>query len=183
MAGFPQYGFKADFSDDAFLSADLLKPAPGVRNATNSLLSSFVSSKTGTRDPVLSRAGILFRYRHSSLTALPQRSSLRSGLYCPCPSTLIDLIRPTHEHSPISQLTAGYTESLCCAGAPRPPASGSELSLLVLVSMQPSMTTENPPVAYTQFLHQRHSLHLRKKDSAFSSIPPKSVTSGSPFRG
>ena len=48
--------------------------------------------------------------------------------------------------------------------------SGSELSLLILVSMQPSMTTENPPVAYTQFLHQQHSLHLRKTDSAFSSI-------------
>jgi len=32
-------------SDDAFLSADLLKPAPGVRNATESLLSSIVSSK------------------------------------------------------------------------------------------------------------------------------------------
>ena len=65
---------------------------------------------------------------------------------------------------------AGYTESLCCAGAPRLPTSGSELSLLILVSMQPSMTTENSPVAYTQFLHRRHSLHLRKTDSAFSSI-------------
>ena len=63
-AGFPQYGFKADISDDAFLSVDLLKPAPGVRNATYSLLSSFVSSETGTCDPVLSRAGFLFRYRH-----------------------------------------------------------------------------------------------------------------------
>ena|ERR1700733_3644254 len=57
---------------------------------------------------------------------------------------------------------AGYTGSLCCAGAPRLPTSGSELSLLILVSMQPSMTTENPPVAYTQFLHRRHSLHLQK---------------------
>jgi hypothetical protein len=63
-AGFPQYGFKADISDDAFLSVDLLKPAPGVRNATCSLLSSFVSSKTETCDPVLCRAGVLFRYRH-----------------------------------------------------------------------------------------------------------------------
>lgn len=59
-AGFPQYGFKADISDDAFLSADLLRPAPGARNATNSLLSSFVSSETKTCDPVLCRAGFLF---------------------------------------------------------------------------------------------------------------------------
>jgi hypothetical protein len=49
-AGFPQYGFKADLSDDAFLSADLLKPAPGVRSTTPSLLPSFVSSKTETCD-------------------------------------------------------------------------------------------------------------------------------------
>src|ERR1039458_9923565 len=97
MAGFPQYGFKADFSDDAFLSADLLKPDPGVRNTPNCFLSPSVSSKAGARDPVLSRACILFRYRHSSLTALPQRSSLRSGLYCPRPSTLIDLIRARSE--------------------------------------------------------------------------------------
>ena len=62
----------------------------------------------------------------------------------------------------------------------RLPPSGSELSLLILVSMQPSMTTEKP-VAYTQFLHRRHSLHLRKKDSAFSSIPPQSATGGTAF--
>ena len=98
---------------------------------------------------------------------------------------------PVHQHlltssepltsTPRFPSCAGYTESLCCAGAPRLPTSGSELSLLILVSMQPSMTTENPPVAYTQFLHRRHSLHLRKKDSAFSSIPPQSTTSGTAF--
>ena len=47
-AGFPQYGFKADISDGAFLAADLLKPVPGVRNPTDSLLPSFVSSETET---------------------------------------------------------------------------------------------------------------------------------------
>ena len=35
---------------------------------------------------------------------------------------------------------AGYTKSRCCAGAPRLPTSGSELSLLILVSMLPSST-------------------------------------------
>jgi len=51
-------------SDDAFLSVDLLKPAPGVRKPTDSLLPSFVSSQTETCGPVLSRTGFLFRYRH-----------------------------------------------------------------------------------------------------------------------
>src|ERR1039458_5289524 len=83
---------------------------------------------------------------------------------------------PVHQHlltssepltsTPRFPSFAGYTESLCCAGAPRLPTSGSELSLFILVSMQPYMPTENPPVAYTQFLHRRHSLHLRKKDWA-----------------
>jgi len=51
---------------------------------------------------------------------------------------------------------AGYTKSRCRAGAPRLPTSGSELSLLILVSMLPSSTAENSPVAYTQFLTWRH---------------------------
>jgi hypothetical protein len=37
--GFPQYGFKADISDGVFLSADLLKPAPGIRNAAKQFAS------------------------------------------------------------------------------------------------------------------------------------------------
>jgi hypothetical protein len=44
--------------------------------------------------------------------------------------------------------------------------------------MLPSSTTENSPVAYTQFLHWRHSLHLHATDSAFSCIPPQSATGG-----
>lgn len=78
---------------------------------------------------------------------------------------------------------AGYAESLCYAGAPRLLTSGSELSLLILVSMHPSMTTENPPVAFTQFLHWRHSLHLRKKVRR-SHLPDHSpLQMGPPFRG
>jgi hypothetical protein len=76
---------------------------------------------------------------------------------------------------------AGYTKSQCCAGAPRLPTSGSELSLLILVSMLPSSTTENSPVAHTQFLHWRHSLHPHATDSAFSCTPPLSATGGKKF--
>ena len=67
---------------------------------------------------------------------------------------------------------SGYTKSQCCAGAPRLSTSSSELSLLILVSMPSSSTTENSPVAYTQFLHWRRSLHLHATGSAFSTIPP-----------
>jgi hypothetical protein len=87
-AGFPQYGFKADISGGAFLLVPLLKPAPGIHSFFVSLLLPFVSIQTEAWYPALSRAGILSRYRHSSLTALPQGSSLQTGLYCPDPSTL-----------------------------------------------------------------------------------------------
>jgi len=58
--GFPQYGFKADLSGDAFRSVALFKPAPGICNATDRLPSPFVSSENETWTPVLSRAGLLF---------------------------------------------------------------------------------------------------------------------------
>jgi hypothetical protein len=78
--GFPDYGFKADLSGRAFLLVLLLKPAPGIHSFFVSLLLPFVSIQTQAWYPALSRAGILSRYRHSSLTALPQGSSLQTGL-------------------------------------------------------------------------------------------------------
>ena len=79
-AGFPQYGFKADISGGAFPLVLLLKPAPGIHSFFVSLLPPFVLIQTEAWYPALSRAGILSRYRHSSLTALPQGSSLQTGL-------------------------------------------------------------------------------------------------------
>ena len=57
---------------------------------------------------------------------------LRSGLgsIVPAHLRLIDLIRPTRRHIPISPLGV-YTGCPRCAGAPRRPASGSVLSLYV----------------------------------------------------
>ena len=81
--GFPQYGFKADLSGRAFLLVLLLKPAPGIHRFFVSLLPPFVSIQTEAWYPALSRAGILSRYRHLSLTALPQGSSLRPGSSVP----------------------------------------------------------------------------------------------------
>jgi hypothetical protein len=77
--GFPDYGFKADLSGKAFPLVLPLKPAPGIHSFVVSLLLPFVSIQTEACYPALSRAGILSRYRHSSLTALPQGSSLQTG--------------------------------------------------------------------------------------------------------
>src|ERR1039457_505743 len=181
-ARFPRYGFKADISDGAFPSSALLKLAPSIRSPMFGLLPSFAPLESQTLLPVLSRAGFPLRDTVTRASRpYPRGPRSGQGYSVPVHQHLLTSSDPLTS-TPRFPSYAGYTESLCCAGAPsRLPMSGSELSLLILVSMQPSMTTENPPVAYTQFLHRRHSLHLRKKDSAFSSIPPQSATSGTAF--
>ena len=166
--GFPQYGFKADLSGVAFRSVALLKPAPGIRNATDRLPSPFVSSENETWTRLLSRAGLLF--------VIPSLGphGLTPEVLAPV-RVILSLSMTSSEplmNTPRFPGRAGYTKSRRCAGAPRLPTSGSELSLPILVSMLPSSTTENSPVAYTQFLHWRHSLHLHATDSAFSRPPP-----------
>ncbi len=84
-AGLPRYGFKADLSDGAFLLVLLFKHAPCVHSLPTSLLLSFVSLQTETCLPALSRAGVLSRCRHSSLTTLPQGLSVdRDGDFSAC---------------------------------------------------------------------------------------------------
>jgi hypothetical protein len=65
-----------------------------------------------------------------------------SRLYPRGPRSSQGYIVPVHQHlltssesltdTPRFPGLAGYTRSLCCTGAPRPSASGSELSLLIL---------------------------------------------------
>ena len=84
---------------------------------------------------------------------------------------------------PISRHSLVNTESRCCAGAPRLPTSGSELSLLILVSMQSSMTTENSPVAYTQIPSPATQPSSSEDRFGVLNYPLQSATSGWTFRG
>lgn len=61
-------------------------------------------------------------------SALPQGPRSSPGYSVPVHQHLIDPIRATGKHVPTSRL-CGYTKRLSCAGAPRTPTSGSELSL------------------------------------------------------
>jgi hypothetical protein len=60
--------------------------------------------------------------------ALPRGPRSGPGSSVPVHQHLLDPIRATGRHVPTSRL-CGYTKRLGCAGAPKPPASGSELSL------------------------------------------------------
>ena len=131
-AGFPQYGWKAGMSDSAFPVHPSLKPAPGIRRWTPGLHLPFAHLLVRfvvpfCAGPTTPRCAAL-----EWGSTPPQGLSLRSGFFCPGPSTLIQP-HPTHSwaHRDFAD-NATYTRCLRCAGAPRRPTSGSELSLHVL---------------------------------------------------
>ena len=104
------------------------------------------------------------------LAPYPRGPRSGPGYSVPIHQHLIDPIRATGKHIPTSRL-CGYTKRLSCAGAPRPPASGSVLSLQILIDMSPSLTPEKSVAALIQFLRHRRGLRPILKNSAFSSIP------------
>jgi hypothetical protein len=114
------------------------------------------------------------------LTLCPRGPRSGPGYSVPVHQHLIDPIRATGKHVPTSRL-CGYTKRLSCAGAPRPPASGSELSLQILIDMSPSLTPEKSVAARIQFLRHKHGLRLIPTGSAFSSFPQIRFTWGGGF--
>jgi hypothetical protein len=130
-AGFPQYGWKAGVSDGAFPIRSPLKPAPGIRQLTLGLPPSFAHFVVSVGSPVLCRAddSIVRRLGVGLYSAPGALAPLRVIL-----SRCINAYRPHPTHSQAHHDFAGYatyTQCLRCAGAPRRPASGSELSLLI----------------------------------------------------
>jgi hypothetical protein len=130
-AGFPQYGWKVGLSGSAFPHVAQVKPAPGMPCASRRFASTLRALRCPTLRPALCRnSGLGGALPFEESTLYPR--GLRSGLgsIVPAHLRLIDLIRPTRRHIPISPLGV-YTGCPRCAGAPRRPASGSVLSLYV----------------------------------------------------
>jgi hypothetical protein len=96
-ASFPQYGSKAGLSVGAFPSHSEVKPPPGVPCPCSGLHPTFASSvatpnpRSESRQPARCDAAM-----QAAPAALPQGPSLRSGLFCPGPSSLN---RPHPPHS------------------------------------------------------------------------------------
>ena len=134
-AGFPRYGSKAGLSVGAFPGgADRSAPRHGLHPAFASPAVRIVFARSRSAVPARRRR------RASGLSALPQGSSLRSGLCCPGPSSLI---RPHPPHSParpnfpVRQVICGAF-AVPISGRPRQPASGSELSHSFLLTLPSS---------------------------------------------
>jgi hypothetical protein len=96
-AGFPQYGWKVGLSGSAFPHVAQVKPAPGMPCPSRRFASTLRALRCPTLRPALCRnSGLGGALPFEESTPLPQRSSLRSGFYCPSPSTLN---RPHPSHS------------------------------------------------------------------------------------
>ena len=123
----------------------------------------------------------------AAMTALPQGSSLRSGLCCPGPSSLN---RPHAPHSPAHPdfTDTAYTGCLRCASE-IPGRLGDQRVVpcfhgLFSVGMSSPETPGSSSAAYTQFLHRRrwpsHTLGMSRH---FSHPPPSDSRRGNQFRG
>jgi hypothetical protein len=101
-------------------------------------------------------------YRHlraSGPAALPQGPSLRSGLFCPGPSSLNRPHPPQLQHIPTSPLHGLYEMPCCacttCLGSPRLVLC---FRLVLLLDMSPTSATESSSAAFTQFFADNISL-------------------------
>jgi len=112
----------------------------------------------------------------------PQGLSLRSGFFCPGPSTLNSPIRPTRlAHRDFADF-ATYTRCLRCAGAPRRPTSGSELLLRIPSRHAALYALGEIEIRFIQITDSDIGLRRVLSGSALPGILP-SASSRARFRG
>jgi hypothetical protein len=147
MAGFPQYGWKAGLSDDAFPHAPQVKPAPSIPCASRRFAFALRALRGHTLHPALRQDGGLGDAPpFEEISPLPQRSSLRSGFCCPSSSTL------NRPHPPHSRAHSVFVALRLMRNA----FAVLVRRCMLLLDMPSSTTAGSPPAAYAQFLHRRH---------------------------
>jgi hypothetical protein len=180
---FPQYGWKVGLSGSAFPHVTQVKPAPGMPCVSGRFASALRALRYHTLRPALCQnSGLGGALPFEKISPLPQRSSLRSGFYCPGPSSLI---RP---HPPHSQAHSDFTAwrfirnafaVLVRLGDPRLVPC---FRCSFLIDMPPSTTPGSPSAAFAQFFANGTSLRRNISDSAFP-FTPSSASDGKSFRG
>jgi hypothetical protein len=155
-ASFPQYGWKVGLSGSAFPHVAQVKPAPGMPCTTRRFASALRAPRLLTLRPALCRNSEFgSTLPFEELPPLPQRPSLRSGFYCPSPSTLN---RPHPSHSQAHPVFAAWRfirdafAVLVRLGDPRVVPC---FRCSFLLNMPPSTTAGSSLAACAQFLRQR----------------------------
>jgi hypothetical protein len=165
-AGFPQYGFKVGFSKGACPRATLNCRAFMVCILTSCSPLSAFQPPLCVGDEMRSSTAI-----RADCTALPQGSSLPSGLFCPGPSSLN---RPHPPHS-LAHLDFAALRFIRDALAVRfrlgDPRVVPCFRCPVLIGTSPSETPGSSSVACTQFLRRRRWPSFSHNGLGTSEIP------------
>jgi hypothetical protein len=171
-AGFPQYGWKVGLSGSAFPRVAQVKPAPGIPWATRRFASAFRALRCLTLRSALCRNSELAGAPPcEELSPLPQRPSLRSGFYCPSPSTLN---RPHPSHSQAHPDFAAWRfirdafAVLVRLGDPRVVPC---FRCAFLLDMPSSTTAGSPSAALAQSFTDDTGLRQGSNGSALPSVP------------
>ena len=150
-AGFPQYGWKAGISDSAFPEHPSLKPTPGIP----SVYAWFASALRAPHSQIrLSRSvpgrRLLDAPPWSGGSTPPQGLSLRSGFFCPGPSTLISPIRPTRGHIAISPTMRLIRDAFAVRERLSDPQVVPSFRCKFLPGMPPSMSPGRSEIVFLQ---------------------------------
>src|ERR1039458_8153572 len=155
-ASFPQYGWKVGLSGSAFPHVAQVKPAPGIPCASRRFASALRAPRCPTLRPALCRNGELgSALPCEESSPLPQRPSLRSGFYCPSPST-VNRPHPSHSQAHPDFAAWRFIQDafavLVRLGDPR---VVPRFRCTFLLGMPSSTTAGSPLAACTQFLDRK----------------------------
>ena len=148
-------GWKVGFSDSAFPGVAQIKPAPGILCASNRFASALRALCCHILRPAQCRdTGLSDAPPFEEISPLPQRSSLRSGFYCPSPSTL-NRPHPPHSraHPDFSALRL-IRDAFAVRVHLGDPRVVPCFRCMLLLDMQSSTTAGSTLAVYAQFLHQ-----------------------------
>src|SRR5467141_79932 len=182
--GFPQYGWKVGLSDNAFPHVAQVKLPPTMPCASRRFASALRALRCPTLRPALCQnAGLGGALPCEESSPLPQRSSLRSGFYCPSPSTLN---RPHPSHSQAHPDFAAWRfirnalAVLVRLGDPRVVPC---FRCAFLLDMPSTRTTESPSAALAQSFADDMGLRRRSTGSALPRLPIIRFRWAEGFRG
>ena len=172
---FPQSGFKAGLSDDAF-----------PLRISSGLPSSFVHLATAQCPRAVSRTAA---HQYTTVQAISAallypRGPRSRRVMLSRPSTLIDPMRPARQHTPISpHRLIRNAIAVCPTATPQQPASGSVLSLYVPSQHAALYDLGESIECMRSVLAQWHRPCATSQPARHSQVPRHPLQTGGLFRG
>jgi hypothetical protein len=169
-------------SDGAFPMPHRLKPAPGIRQRKHSLHFLRAPRSPNRWSRSVSGRRLLDAPPWSGVNTPPQGPSLRAGLFCPGPSTLVGPIRPTRKHIAISPSMRLIGDAFAVRERLGDPRVVPSFRCAFLPDMPSSMSPGRSEIVLIQFTDSDFGLHRDLSGSALPFILP-SVSSRARISG